>query len=52
MRPVAVAGLSDIDPSGPRASVTTIAAWGVVLGLTLGIVVATLSIDPPKKRRT
>jgi hypothetical protein len=49
VRPVAIAGLGDIDPNRQGTSMVA-ATWVLVLGVTMGIWFATLAIDPPRKK--
>lgn len=45
---VAIAGIGD--DAAPAPSGRTMLAWGIVFGLTVGIFVGTLMLNPSKKR--
>lgn len=47
---VAIAGLGD--EATPAPSGRTMLAWSIVVGLTVGIFVGTLALNPSKKRRS
>jgi len=46
---VAIAGLGD-ESTAPSGH--TMLAWGIVVGLTVGIFIGTLALNPSKKRRS
>ena len=47
---VAIAGLGDEATAAPSGH--TMLAWGIVVGLTVGIFIGTLALNPSKKRRS
>lgn len=50
-RVVALAGLGDGAAPAPSATPRTLLLWGVVAGVTVGIFVGTLMLNPSKRSR-